>query len=108
MKERGRSIKKSNKYIEYEDGTKIFLHEDDVPELTDEQFKTVSFLRDSFPELAAYSARKKAGRPKVDAPKKSKSFKLSQDLIAAIVASGKGYNSSVEAMLREGLAQGKI
>lgn len=67
-----------------------------------------SMLKDSFPELAAYSAKRKAGRPKVDAPKKSKSFKLSQDLIEAIVASGKGYNARVEAMLREGLAQGKI
>lgn len=82
--------------------------DDENPEWTEEDFKSARPLRETFPELAAYSAKRKAGRPKIDAPKKSKSFKLSQDLIEAIVASGKFYNARVEAVLREGLAQGKI
>lgn len=65
-------------------------------------------LKDVFPELAEYSRKRRAGRPPVEAPKKSKTFKLSQDLIEAIVKSGKGYNARVEKVLRDGLVDGKI
>ena len=96
--------------IEYEDGTYIVLNEDDVPDLTDDPNIVWVPLRETHPELAAYSvARKaKAGRPKVAKPKKVQSFKLSQDLIEAIVNSGKGYNTRVEAALRAAVENGKI
>jgi uncharacterized protein (DUF4415 family) len=68
----------------------------------------LSMLRDSFPELAAHAEKRKAGRPKVDAPKRVKSFKLSPDVIDAITTSGKGYNIRVEAALRTALAEGRI
>lgn len=92
-------MKKAPEYIEYEDGTRILLTEDDVPELTDEFFANARPLRETFPELAAYSEKRKAGRPKIAAPKRSKSFKLSPSLIEAIVSSGKGYNARVESAL---------
>ena len=71
---------------------------------------TVRFsrLRDHFPELAEFAEKRKRGRPKVEAPKKVKSFKLSQDVIEAIMASGKGYNTRVEAVLRAALAEGRL
>jgi len=60
-----------------------------------------SLLRNTFPALAEYSEKRRAGRPKIAKPKKLKSFKLAQDVIEAIVSSGKGYNARVEAVLRK-------
>ena len=67
-----------------------------------------SMLRDTSPSLAKYSEKRKVGRPKVAAPKRSKSFKLSPALIEAIVASGKGYNARVENALFKALEQGLV
>jgi uncharacterized protein (DUF4415 family) len=80
----------------------------EVREMTDADIRHVRWtpLRDSFPELAAYSAAKKRGRPKSAAPKKLQSFKLSQDVIAAIKASGAGYNTRVEKVLRDAIKDG--
>jgi uncharacterized protein (DUF4415 family) len=80
----------------------------DSPEWTDEMFADAVPLRDVFPELAEYSEKRKAGRPRVAAPKRSKSFKLSPALIEAIVASGKGYNARVEKVLFKALEQGLV
>lgn len=65
-------------------------------------------LRDVFPELAEFSEKRKVGRPKSANPKKSKTFKLSPALIDAIVATGKGYNASVEAILQKAVHQGLV
>lgn len=69
---------------------------------------SVSMLRDTSPKLAEYSQKRKAGRPKIAAPKRSKSFKLSPALIDAIVASGKGYNARVEKALFKALEKGWV
>jgi uncharacterized protein (DUF4415 family) len=103
--EKGNHMNKKPEYIEYEDGTRILLDEDDVPELTDEFFKSARRFDDA---LAEYSRQIKAGRPKTAAPKRVKSFKLSPDVIDAIVTSGAGYNARVEAALRQALAEGRI
>lgn len=110
MKRKTHPADKGYGVIEYEDGTYIVLNEDDVPDLTDDPNIVWVPLREAHPDLAAYSiARKaKAGRPKVAKPKKVQSFKLSQDLIEAIVTSGKGYNTRVEAALRAAVEQGQI
>jgi uncharacterized protein (DUF4415 family) len=65
-------------------------------------------LRDEFPDLAEYSRKRKAGRPKSAAPKRLQSFKLSPDVIEGIKSSGKGYNVRVEAVLRQALEDGRI
>jgi uncharacterized protein (DUF4415 family) len=69
-------------------------------------------LRETFPELAAFAEKRaekrKVGRPKVSAPKRSKSFKLSPSLIDAIVASGKGYNARVEQVLFRAIEEGLV
>ena len=80
----------------------------EVRELTDEDFIIARPLRDVFPDLAEYSLKRKAGRPKSDAPKKLQSFKLSPDVIEGIRGSGPGYNVRVEAVLRAALAEGRI
>lgn len=85
------------------------LIDKDCPEWTDQMFEEAVMLRDVYPDLAEYARKRRAvGRPKVAAPKKVKSFKLSPDLIDAIVSSGKGYNGRVEAVLRDAILHGKI
>ena len=71
---------------------------------------TVSFLplRDVFPDLAEFSAKRKRGRPKSAAPKKLQTFKLSAEIVDAIRESGAGYNVRVEKALREALLDGRI
>jgi uncharacterized protein (DUF4415 family) len=110
MKRKKHKADKGHGVIEYEDGTYIVLDEDDVPELTTEWFKNARPVRELHPELAAHSVvrKAKAGRPKVANPKKVQSFKLSPDLIEAIVTSGKGYNTRVEAALRDAVEAGRI
>lgn len=80
----------------------------DSPEWTEEMFAKSVPLKDVFPALAEYSEKRRVGRPKVAAPKRSKSFKLSPDLIDAIVASGKGYNARVEKALFKAIEQGLV
>ena len=60
------------------------------------------------PPKARAAVRRLVGRPRVAAPKRVKSFKLSPDLIAAITSSGKGYNTRVESALRKALEKGWI
>ena len=67
-----------------------------------------TLLCEDFPELAAYSEKRMAGRPKSANPKRVKSFKLSVDLIEAICATGRGYNARVEMALRMALNEGRI
>lgn len=79
----------------------------DSPELSEKFFENAKSFKEGFPE--AYNDWKKSrGRPKVASPKKIKSFKLSQDVIEAIVTSGKGYNARVENVLRNAINAGQI
>jgi uncharacterized protein (DUF4415 family) len=63
---------------------------------------------DELPPKARAAVRRSVGRPRVAAPKRVKSFKLSPGLIAEIMASGKGYNARVESTLRKALDKGWI
>jgi uncharacterized protein (DUF4415 family) len=79
-----------------------------VRELTEEDFLSAVPLAEVFPELSSFSLKRMRGRPKSDSPKKLQSFKLSGDLIDKIRASGKGYNTRVEQVLREAVDLGRI
>lgn len=59
----------------------------------------------AFSEFAAHKTR---GRPRSTSPKRLMSFKFSPDIISAIKATGKGYTTRVEALLRQALAEGRI
>jgi uncharacterized protein (DUF4415 family) len=52
--------------------------------------------------------RRKAGRPKAEAPKVHIGFRLASDVVASIKASGRGYNARVEQALREAGFGGKV
>src|SRR5262245_2343674 len=79
--------------------------EGEVRELTAEDFANMRPLAEVDPGMveAAAEWRKalnKGGRPKLDAPKEHISFRLAADLVAAIKASGPGYNARAEQALR--------
>lgn len=99
---------KKSKFIHYEDGSRIALHAEDVPELHDAFFKEATPLSAMFPGLAAHAVKRKVGRPKSANPKKLQSFKLSADVIESIKATGAGFNTRVEAVLRKALEEGKL
>jgi uncharacterized protein (DUF4415 family) len=78
----------------------------DVPEATDAEFATARPFKEVFP--AQYQAWKKIGRPPVAAPKVHIGFRLAADVVSAIRATGRGYNSRVEKVLRDALAKGEL
>jgi uncharacterized protein (DUF4415 family) len=67
-----------------------------------------SLLRDDFPELAEYSKKRRAGRPKSESPKQNGTLRMAADLWAKIKASGRGYNIRVENVLRQAIMEGRI
>jgi len=100
------------KFIEYEDGKKVLLDENDSPEWTDEMFAKAKrgksalegiFGKNGAQELIA----KRAGRPKLENPKKQISFRFDSDIVSYL-KHNIGYNVRVEHLLREAMEQGRI
>jgi uncharacterized protein (DUF4415 family) len=100
-----------------------YLIDDENPEWTEEDFKRArpvravmgdQWIKDlqklgekRHKELAA-QGRKPLGRPPVEKPKVSLSLRLDADVVAAVRASGPGYNSRIEKLLRTALARGRL
>lgn len=78
----------------------------DVPEATDAEFASARPFKEVFPDL--YREWKRMGRPPVAAPKVHIGFRLAADVVQAIRATGRGYNTRVEKVLRDALAKGKL
>jgi len=48
------------------------------------------------------------GRPKVETPKPKVTMRLSPDVLAALRATGRGWQTRIDALLREAIEQGRI
>jgi len=57
---------------------------------------------------ARVEALRKRGRPPSDNPKVPIHIRLSADVLAAFKASGKGWQTRIDALLREAVAAGKV
>ncbi|MFO0109708.1 MAG: BrnA antitoxin family protein [Alphaproteobacteria bacterium] len=104
-------MKKKKQFIEYEDGTRVELDDDDAPELDAAWFKTAKHGLDGLAELIgeeAVAPLRKVGRPKSPSPKRNGTLRLSAEIWDGIKASGKGYNARVEAILRAAIQEGRI
>ena len=92
------------------------VDDDENPEWTDEDFAKTKPFKEVFPEqYAEWVASGRAptpvnrgGRPRVDQPKVHIGFRLARDVVDGIRATGKGYNASVETLLREALKAGRL
>jgi len=78
---------------------KMIASDPDNPELTDAQLKQGKSFAEAFPNLAD-SIKRSRGRPSVDTPKQQVSLRLSPDVLSKLKASGKGWQSRVDDILR--------
>jgi uncharacterized protein (DUF4415 family) len=78
----------------------------DNPEWTEADFARARPFKEVFPEQ--YKAWKRMGRPPVETPKVHIGFRLAADVVSRIKATGRGYNSRVEKVLRDALEKGKL
>jgi uncharacterized protein (DUF4415 family) len=71
-------------------------------ELDDEWFKTAKPAREIFsPQVFASLKKSGRGRPKAENPKVFTAIRLDADLIEAFKATGKGWNTRINAALRQ-------
>lgn len=78
---------------------KMIAADPDNPELTDEQIaKGGKPFSEAFPAFA--EKMKKAGRPKMENPKQAVSIRLDVDVIAKFKATGRGWQTRMNAALR--------
>lgn len=108
---KGMNMKKKPEYIEYEDGTKVLLDDDDIPEMGAEWFANAKYGLDGLAELIgeeAVAPLRKMGRPKSQLPKINGTLRLSAEIWQQIKSAGRGYNARVEAVLRDAIARGVL
>lgn len=74
-------------------------------ELTDEELATSKPMREALPELhiEICNSIARRGRPKIDSPKRSISIRLDPEVIDALKADGKGWQTRANALLRQSL-----
>jgi uncharacterized protein (DUF4415 family) len=72
----------------------------DNPEWTVEDFKNARPFAEVFPELTA-SIRRARGRPAMERPRKVVSLRMDQDVLDKFRATGKGWQSRVNDVLRK-------
>lgn len=82
-------------------------HDDDIPELSDNDFARAKAFKEVFPEQHR-TWKSRGGRPLIERPKVHVGFRLAADVVEGIKATGKGYNARVERVLREALAKGTL
>jgi len=75
------------------------MPDEENPEWTAEDIANARSFSEVFPEQ--YAALKKRGRPRLAAPKVQISFRLGIDVVSAVRASGRNYNTRVEEALRK-------
>ena len=72
----------------------------DNPEWTEQDFKNARPFAEVFPELAE-SIRRARGRPALENPKKQVTLRLDSEVVAKYRASGRGWQSRINDILRK-------
>ena len=80
--------------------------DDENLDWTAEDFARAKPFKESHPRV--FEAWRKRGRPPVETPKVHIGFRLAADVVDGIRATGRGYNSRVEKVLREAIAKGVL
>ena len=98
MEKRSSRIKPLSDAEEAEIQRQIAADPDDF-DATEEDAGRARLFRDAFPDLAA-SIERARGRPKLDNPKQVVSIRLDPDVIAKFKATGKGWQSRINDILK--------
>ena len=81
----------------------------DPPELNQEWFDEARPAREVLPpELLAVLPKKPMGRPRVTSPKETLTMRVDADVLAALRSMGKGWQTKVNSLLRQAVADGKV
>jgi len=81
----------------------------DPPELSQEWFDKARPAREALPpELVALLPKKPMGRPRVAHPKETVTMRVDADVLVALRAMGQGWQTKVNALLRQAVATGKV
>ena len=90
-------------YIEYENGQKVSLDNDDVPELGEDFFKKAKHHSQISSDVTNAVNNTRAGRPLIANPKKPISIRLDTDVIDWLKAQGSGYQCRINDILRDAM-----
>ncbi len=84
---------------------KLIASDPDSPELTDAQIASAKPFTEAFPEIAQKMRKNVGGRPKSASPKVPVSIRLDQDVVDKFKATGPGWQSRINEVLRKSAAQ---
>jgi len=89
-----------------------YLIDDENPEWTEENFARARPAHEMLPEIfgAEVAARmlKPRGRPPLANPKRATTIRLSPEVMDAFRATGRGWQTRIDAVLREAVAAGRV
>jgi len=84
----------------------------ETPELDDEWFARARPAREVLPEIfgaeVAAQMLRPRGRPPLATPKRATTIRLDADVMDAFRAAGRGWQTRINAVLREAVAAGKV
>lgn len=83
--------------------TEAWIDPDDAPEWTEDQFRRAALIVGGVEIRPANGTWTRPGRPPVANPKRQVTLRLDQDVIAGFRATGKGWQSRINAELRKAL-----
>ncbi len=78
--------------------------DDDIPEITEKEFRRARPIKDEFPELVAAMKRAR-GRPRSANPKQHVSLRLDAKVIAGFKAQGPGWQGRINDVLVRALGR---
>lgn len=84
---------------------KMIASDPDAPEVTDDQIAKTKPFTEAFPALAENMRKNVGGRPRSKNPKVPVSIRLDQDVVAKFKATGPGWQSRINDVLRKSAAQ---
>lgn len=80
---------------------KMIASDPDAPEVTPEQVAKATPFAEAFPALTETMRKNVGGRPRSTSPKVPVSIRLDQDVIAKFKATGPGWQSRINEVLRK-------
>lgn len=104
-------MKKEPKYIEYEDKRRVLLDEDDAPEMSAEWFKNAKYGLDGLAEIIGeefVAPLRLRGRPIKEDKKISLHLRVDKEIADKFRATGKGWQTRLNAVLHTAIDQGMI